>query len=210
MKDSEATHLAQDRVERLAALVDGNYLREEIDSRIDRVVDTLRFDLPDRPTVAAVHQALSVLVQAVYTSGLKSPVRLSPAQALAEALDLLEYEYRTFGQQGYLVALVEAITSEHVGLAQLLSRVVQIIKSRERQKHIRWATFSCLGTLEWEVRLKVSSLLGDRITSWFPQAAGLWPPVLPTEAQARVILSELEADHRLRAILGNDLVFSSQ
>lgn len=207
MKDSELTRLAEQQIERLAALLDDRYLVEQIDSKIDRVVDGLALDLPARPSVAHVHQALSLLVQAVYASGLRCPVRLSPAQALAEAFDLLDRDYPTFGQRSYLVALVQAITSEHVGLAQLLGRVVQIIKNRERQKHVHWATLSCLGTLAWEVRLKVSALLGERITQWFPQAAGLWPPVLPPEAQARIILSELQADQQLRAILGKDRVF---
>jgi hypothetical protein len=208
MTDYEAARLAHDRIKSMATLLDSHYLHTEIDSRIDQVVDTLKFNLPVRPTVSCVHQALSVLVQAVYECGLRCPVRLSPAQALAEALDLLEQDYQAFGERGYFVALVEAITSEHMGLADVLTHVVQLIKNRERQKHIRWVVISCLGTLDWEAYLKVSSLVRERITDCFAQADGLWPPVMPAESLAKIILSENRTIQLLQAVLGRNHDFS--
>ena len=158
---------ACDTLEQILTLLDETRLRTEIDEPIDAAAETFYVEQSQPVSHERFHQALAGFVRHVYRDTLRPARMLSPAQAGAEAIALLEMGYGQRGR-GYDAALVDAVDPRHDGMNLALAQLAEVIKQHERRKHRRWVFASSLGPLAWPDRCKVAEALLQRLRPFLP------------------------------------------
>ena len=139
--------------------LDEQRLARDIDQPIDRALATFRFDWRTPPSVRQFHRTIGSLVAHLYTHGFAVPRRLSPAQAMAEAIELLDAAYQGTHERGYDGAVLDALTERGSGIDSVLARLAEIIKLRQRYRHRQWAFARHLDPLDWPLRCAVVTVI---------------------------------------------------
>ena len=121
-------------IDRIVALLDEKYLKHLIDDPIDAAVRQLQFTPEKAFSHRVFHRAISKLVGYIYEHTFQMKLHLS--QPLDEAIFLLEQYYQNGLVRGYAAALLNAADEKRDGLDRVLTRLVEIIKAREREKYI--------------------------------------------------------------------------
>ena len=89
---------------------------------------------------------------------------------------------------GYEAALLDAANSRGGGLDDVINRIVEIIKTREREKYIN-LVFAChLSPIDWHTRCKIAAILLDRHRNFLsPELRQCRPEQVADEIPALII-----------------------
>ena len=166
---SDETARAQEILDSLAAELDEAHLHRNIVVRIDDAVS--RFPRRDGSCQSQrdLLQATGRFVGHLYRYGLHPPQALTPDQARAEAVSLLERAYRSAGDAGYEAALLDAVGSDGPGLVVVLAQIAEAVKLRERQRHERWVCTKYLIPCGWNTRCRIAEQLLAYYGPFLPQ-----------------------------------------
>jgi len=138
MTNSHPEGRADAIIDELMELMDGERMAREIDVSIDRCLVRCRGTVRGPVSRDAFHDAISGLIRCVYEQGLGVAQRLSPREACAEAIAILESGYPNAGGSGYDVAFLDASDPQRNGLESVLEYLAEELRARERQKHFSW------------------------------------------------------------------------
>lgn len=168
MKSSD-THSAPERiVDSLLAELAEHRLTQEIDDPIDTAAaEFVQSPGPVRSQGAFLGE-VTRLVQHIYESGLRVPQRLSPIQARAEAVALLEQAYRSTHVVGYEAALLDATGPGDQGLELVLTRLTEIVKAAEREKCVGRVCADHLTGCSWTERCAIAERLVAEFWEFLP------------------------------------------
>ena len=155
-------------IDRIFDLLDEEQIRHVIDEPIEAAVAAFR--LEEKPPLSHrdFHQAIAGLVRHVYKHGVPLPKMLSPSQACAEAISLLEAGYESAEARGYEAALLDVLNPAQNGLELVLAGLTESIKAQERRKYVEWVFASTLGPLGWRMRCQVAGQLRDQLRPFLP------------------------------------------
>lgn len=186
-------------------------LRDELDEqRVARTVDepvgralaTFRFDWRTSPSIDRFHRVIGALVAHIHTRGLTVAHVLSPTQATAEAIELLEVAYQGTHEVGYDGALLDATTERGSGIDTVLTRLAEIIKLRQRHRYRQWAITRHLDPLDWPLHCAIVATIlekrraaGDLALAAYraEQLVDDIPELLESELCAEAMLDQLVA-----------------
>ena len=168
MMSSDKDTGAQEILSRLINELDGEYLHQTIDARIDDAAS--RF--PSGDGVCRSHQdllqAAARFVRHLYKHGLRVPQALRFHQACAEAVSLLERAYRGAWDAGYEAALLDAVGSGGSGLVGVLAQIAEAVKLRERESYTCWVCAKHLIPCGWRTRCEIAKQLLTRCGPFLP------------------------------------------
>jgi hypothetical protein len=158
----------QEIVESLLADLDEEKLRLEIDSRIDAAIGSFSVAPGPVRSQRAFLDAVADLVRHLYQWGLRVPRSLTPTQARAEAVFLLERDYRRPYDAGFDAALLDATGSDEQGLQLVLSSLVEGIKLSERQMYVRWIFTKHLAGCSWSTERAIAGVILEKLSAVLP------------------------------------------
>jgi hypothetical protein len=150
-------------IDLIVELLDEQRIRQTIDDPLDAAASSFQLEEPPAITHRAFHQVMGDFVAHVYEHGLSFPQRLSPRQACAEAIALLDSGYQGACSYGYEGGRTDAVDPVLDGLALVLSGLTEVIKGMERQKYFQWVFAETLAPLDWQSRCRVAETLRDRL-----------------------------------------------
>lgn len=179
MKNSPSSTTVSKTIARIRALLDEDHIRSEIDTPIDRALDGFKFDAATPVSRHRFHEIIAAFVRHVYQYGLRTPRRLAPATALAEALDIIERSYPAPNGDRYDAALCDALSREQDGLILVLDVIAAEIAERERQKYASWVIASSFSLTDWRARCAIAeALLAEHAGNLTPELQQLTPAQL--------------------------------
>jgi len=171
MKSTDTQATAAKIISAILAALD----EEAIEVRIDQpLIEALgQFHVPEVVpfTAASFHRAIGLVVSHVYAHGLGLKQSLSPGQAVAEALSILDRSYQGASGRGYDAAFLDASQQPPGGMDGVLNSIVWSILETERAKYIQWVFDSRLSGADWPLRCEIAELILN-------QSADLLTPVL--------------------------------
>lgn len=186
----------------LRAQLDQRRIAEDIDQPIDHALATFRFDWQIPTSISQFHGVSGALVAHVYAHGLIAGRVLSPTQAAAEALELLEIGYQGTHAPGYDGAVLDALTPRGSGIDAVLARLAEIVKVRQRHRHRQRTLIRYLDPLNWPLRCAVVDVIvkercaaGDTTLAAQPPARFVdhIPDLLDSALHAETMLDQLVA-----------------
>lgn len=168
MKNSDA-QCDTDRV--LSKLLDrlgGSFIQQEIDGRIDDAFG--RFAMPMNPIHSSgeLVKAIGELVAHIYATGLRLSLTLTPTQAQAGGLMLLNRHYRSADDHSFDSALLDVMDPRQNGLELVLTILMDIIKQRERESYTESVFLELLVPLSCEQRCALVEEIRHRCEAFLP------------------------------------------
>ena len=159
MTNSESTRKAEDILRALTERLDEDRLKREIDDPIDRAAADFTFDFDGCVSHRVFNKVIAAFVRHVYRHGLSLAMNLSPAQAGAEAISILDRGYQGVRVRGYDAALAVAMGKHRDNMKHVLEQIAEIIKSSQRAMYTRWVFVQCLSQLDWQTRRRITEML---------------------------------------------------
>jgi len=198
---SEISRKASEAVEKVVELLEGEIMIE-IESRIDQAVATFTYNQSAPFSHKHFNQTIAAFVRHIYEHGLLLAQKLTPSQAMTEAISILEQNYGNVFDRGYEEALLDASIPELNGLAEILDFIGGAIKARERQNQVNWIIAAHLESLDWQVRRQATELLIEKYRVFLGDPRMLqYPPSRFADNLASLLNTELTSDSSLQKIL---------
>ena len=189
-------------VERILELLDEENMRRTIDGPVDTAVASFHVESTTPVSHHRFHQVIGEFTQHVYRSGVRVSRELSPTQAAAEAIFLLENGYRSAQSDGYDAALLDAMNPQTDGIRWVLAHLADIIKEKERGKYTSWVFATTLGSLDWSAKCRLAQVLLDQLSPCLvPQLRRCTGAQLVDEIPA-LLTTDLSTDAWLRRLPG--------
>jgi hypothetical protein len=126
-------------VDKVLCLIDEERLRERIDKPLQAAMAA--FDVKGRCSSPLSSQAFLDLaaefIAHLYRNGFRYSIELTPRQARAETLFILQHTYQGHHADGYAGALKDAQTYGETGLTSIFASMVEVLTRTQRQRYIR-------------------------------------------------------------------------
>ncbi|MFH0794038.1 MAG: hypothetical protein V2A74_08400 [bacterium] len=151
-------------VQRICGLLDEDRISREIDEPITHAY--LTFNPRKRGPFSAktFHEELSRFVHHLYRNALRFEQELTPPQALAEAIAILETGYQSEKSRGYIAAYRDASNPYFDGIQLVVWQMTQVVKVREREKYTQWVYASQVDPFDWQTKCRLAEYLMNRFT----------------------------------------------
>ena len=201
---SESAQEASEILKQIIEDLDEVRLKVKIDEPVDKALVAVSGSLPEERSLRNFHRVISHFVRRVYEQGLELSKQLSCAQALSEAIAILEQGYDGLHGEGYEEALLDATNPEMDGFEYVVSRMAEIIKERKRAEYTKWIFWRRVGSCDWKMRCELAELLVDRSGSFLPPDLSRCPPAQLADQIPSLIKIEMAADLALRSMLSSN------
>jgi hypothetical protein len=151
-------------VSEVLELVSEEHVREMIDAHLEEVAETfdVRGKCPSSVSQLEFVTAVADFISLLYGKGLSCPIQLSRDQACAEAVFILERTFQGNCADGLAGALMDARTHGDAGLAAVLSHVLGVIVSTQKDRHVKAVMTTRIRFLPWETRQSLAVFLLER------------------------------------------------
>lgn len=200
--DSETQHRANRIIAYIMRILDENQICTQIDTAIQRAAARFECRLCPPVTSQQLHSIVGRFIQLVYAEGLRVPILLTPADALAEGLVMLESAYQsTTGNRGHDHAVLDAQLYGDEAIASILECLAGTIRSSERNKYCYGTIATCLRSLDRHTLIDVGRAVRDELASGLPPDAPSVPIPITPDAILEGILQLMRADQRTQAFL---------
>jgi len=188
---------AAERLAHLRAALAEDCVRRAVDQRIDAAA--AYFHIETEPPLSHRHfqRVIADFVRHVYEHGLRFSQRLSPREALGEAIAILDTSYPGSPGSRYDAAVVDASDSEQDGLAAVLAQLAVLIKERERRKYAQGVLATWLDPSDWHTNCEIAELQLRRVRPPGAERHAAWQYIDEIPA---LIAAELSADAQLRQL----------
>lgn len=153
---------------RLAASMDAERLGRQIDEPIDGATRSFACSCETGISHRRFLDILTAFLQHLYASAFPNGRQPTQAQARDEVMALLE---QASPAGGYHESLLEAAESLDEGMGEVLLRVAELIKSRQRSARLRWIAASHLDCLDWRTKCQIAAILLERCRPYLPGRA---------------------------------------
>ncbi len=145
-------------LDRIRKLLDPAMLQERIDDPIDRVLNTFVVEESDSFSTPRFHRMIADFVGRIYREALPIKQNLSPAQACAEAIDLLQ-EYQGTSSNGYAGAFYDASQDNMRSVFHVVEQIAAIVKRRQRNLHQHAVFATVIDPFDWSTKVRLVEFL---------------------------------------------------
>ena len=150
MTNSDSTPNFEKLLARIVACLDEEVIRRRIDEPLEQAASSFTVDPALPRTHRNFHRVIQAFTHHLYLHGMPIAQKLSPAQALDEAIAILEQTYRNQDSTGYDAAYLDAMNSSHNGYEMVILTIAETLRQRARQNYRNWVFTTHLKTLAWE------------------------------------------------------------
>jgi hypothetical protein len=142
-----------------------------IDRPIDDAISTFEYSVSEVESHLTFIDLIGKFVGHIYKVSPHFQISLSPSQARAKAISILEEGYDNGKKRGYDAALVEALNPNLETLESILSQMVSTIKIRRRSEYKRFVIASRIDSKEWPLKCLMAETL---LSYWEPEAIPIY------------------------------------
>ena len=196
MTNSEARRAAAALVTALDLLA-AERMSRAVDERIDRAATSFTVEEIPGPSAGDFKTIIREFTRHLYAYGLRLPQRPTDAQALAEAVHILELIYNDPRTGGYEAALLEADGRGGEGVAQVLGRIAEAVKATERRAYVGWVIARWLAPRGWTARCEIARLLVERLGESLPDGVRQCAPARLVGEIPELVLMHVGTDEEL-------------
>ena len=140
---------------------------EEISQAWDAAINSYAFPKDDISSFTEFNECLTDFVLHVPTHSGEVLSGRTSADALAEAISLLERHYDNKGAKGYDAAYLDAIDTDDSGITGVLNQLGEIMKQQQLIRLIEWRTTNLINPTDWPLQKQIVThlikLLGDSL-----------------------------------------------
>ena len=151
-------------LDEVVALLGHTVMQREIDEPLDAAAGS--FAIGDAVTLAMDNgsflEIVGTFVAHVYQLGILPSRFLTPRQARAEAVSMLERGYQGRTDNGYDGALRDAAKYGKEGLRTVFLSLSAIMKATQRRRYVRWVLATRIGCLDWPARRDLAEVILGR------------------------------------------------
>ena len=176
MTNSESTELAGETLRELFETLDEEHLRRKIDEPLHIAAGSFRNGSGGSFSHLRFIEEIGSFAQHIYRHGLLLSEELSPEQARAEVVALLERYYRSNTGHGFAAALLDTANAENGRLESVIEYLVQAIKCSQREKYTQHIFNACLNRCDWQTRCRLAELLLNHFRPFLPENILRCPP----------------------------------
>ncbi len=179
MTSSGRTGHVSEIIDGIIDLIKEDHVREQYEEPITQVLVEFDYDSETEVDHALFLKITGRFVQHIFAQAWKPRQQLSPRQAKAEAIRMLQNDYRGDAGSGLEGAYLDAIDPGYDGLGFVLKQMAEILSAKARQNHFRWVFGTRLDTLDWATRRAVANEL---LMRWKQSSPGTAPAIEPAQA----------------------------
>lgn len=176
MTNSDRPQEVEDVLKRLLSLLDMGQIQRAVDEPLEEAASAFKDNAEGPVTQRLLLEIAGRFIAHIYARGLRFPQALSVVQAQAEALWLLQSGYVAAYEKGYSAALVDATDASVKGIEVVLAALVQIVRTRERDKYVNGILNSIQDPLDWKTKCLVATGLFERLHRFLPEKAAHFTP----------------------------------
>jgi len=126
-----------------------------ISGRIDAIRDEYLSRKHETATHADFNKEISSFVSQISTNGLRPPKFITGNAALAEAIWLLDFGYKSEGTGGYYAALIDATNPAADKFGLIIHNIAETIKAIEIRRHTNWLFLSTIDPTDTDLHYKI-------------------------------------------------------
>ena len=170
--------------------LDENRIRKLIDEPIETVFRAFMERLESGVELPSVGELFAQLVESIYRDALHAPWKVADPQATT--MMLLEGHYTGPQSVGYYAAVADAAGPAIGSLTLVLTQLVEIVRTKERQEYIDSVFTRCLDPSNWCLQCEIIEILRERYRPSLPPdllACEVWQLVDEIPAMILRILS---------------------
>ena len=208
MRNCSLDQSAEKIVEQLAALLDEERIRREIDEPIDRVMQSFSYDSNDPLSNEFFRRTIGRLVREMYLHGLRLKRNLSQMESVAEAIYILK-DYTGQGTMGYDIAVYDALQEGRDGFGHVLEQVGELVKKAERQKYMHWVLGASWDSSDWLTKCQITEFLREALAPFMPKAIMNKPIARLAEDWQDLLFLYLDSQSLLGHLANGKPVFSN-
>ncbi len=185
---------AEQALDAILADLDENRIRKSIDKPIEAVFCAFVERLQSSVELPAAGELFAQLAGAIYRDALRAPWKVTDPQGTA--MMLLERHYKGPQSIGYHAAVADATRPTIGSLTLVLTQLVEIIRTKERQEYVDNVFTRHLDPSNWRLRCEIVEILRERYPSLLPLdllACEVWQLVDEIPAMILRILSSCSA-----------------
>jgi len=152
--------------ERINSIIDELKRAQKSDMIADRMSAAIAsFPIPFSAvnTFAKFNDILAFFIQHLHGHCNESAWTPTRAEALSEAIELLEHDYESQGARGYEAAYLEAVSNDGHGIEEVLAQLGEIIMQREIRRQQEWAFASIVDPSDWALHKEIAAQLLERL-----------------------------------------------
>jgi hypothetical protein len=150
--------------------LEDDVLLNGIDTSLDLSWHIFILDQCENITHEKFNTTIASFYRQIFGHGIMDDLEMTSAEAFGEAVFIIERYYRGNETRGYDGALFDTQGDE--GLALVLDRIIEIIKSEERRKRIYWIIQSTFDPADWDLKKDLSIEILERFGHLLPEAFG--------------------------------------
>ena len=156
---SEDKFSAERRIERVLCELDEGSLYRRIDEPIDRAVEMFTIQNRERQSIREFLNLLGTFVTQLHDALPWSRATLTPDQARAEGLGLLESGYTNGTSRGLYAAFLDALDPHFDGIAKVLDTVATAHKQAARARYVQWVLAQLVDPLDWNAKVELAGII---------------------------------------------------
>jgi len=198
MMNYELTFSAKKVIDTLLDLLNEDTMQREIDEPLDAAKQSFRIEPSDPISHSSFNQVIAAFIQHLYHEGSRLHRCLSYAEALADAILLLQRYYPDEYKEGYTTALIDASSGGREGLELVLSELTESVKAVEREKYIQWAFATTIDHLDWGLRCRIVAAYIQQNKEILPSHFFDIDPARLTDFIHNLIFNHMAADNMVR------------
>lgn len=199
----------RERAEKVVAAMRGEldprHIAKLIDEPLDRAVAGFRFERTTALTTRQFHRLIAEFVAHLYARGVAPARRLTPDQAAAEAIALLDLGYQGTYEDGYDGAFLDAVTPAGSGIDSALARLAEVVKARRRYLYRQWVLARHIDPHDWPLRCAIAALLLESRPEEADPALSVSRPERFADLIPELLDNELSTAATLDQLLANAL-----
>ncbi len=205
--NSESQTEAEKVLERIRFLLDPEKIEREIESPIDRVLESFHCEQPTVFSQESFHQVIGDFVRLLYRKGLRIPKELSRSEAVAEAIHILEQGYQGQNTTGYGVAFYDAADGEQKGINYVVVQMAELVKKAQRQQYVRWVLGTAPPEFDWRTKCQIVQFLAKSLSPFLSPSIHACPPSQLADQWRELLFLYLDTDRALEHYSSEPMFF---
>lgn len=197
MTNSEANADAAKLLDALLAALATWRTQVEVDERIDAASAAHAWPDEDCRSQRQFLNEAGELLRSLNEHGRAFPRTMTPRQAQAEAVHLLQRSYQGQHGYGYTSALLDAMDTTQNGPACVLEALVSMVKDQERKEYVRGVLAAHVDPLDWNINCELARLLKERMEPYLPAKIAECAPEQLAEDWPALLIKHMETDEAL-------------
>ena len=201
---SDAPAWLNQLIREVSDLLSEDALQQFYDDPIHAAASSFKWPEKDQMPYVFFLNTIGSFIGHVYAHGWSPRQVLTPDQAKAEAINLLQRSYQGQSSSGFEAAQLDALDPTFNGMEFVVNQLTQILVTKARKKHIRWILHTRLNSLDWSNRRLIAAELLRRWQIMAPDSMTKADSAQMADHCADLIMAQLSADAQVSDFISDN------